>query len=498
MKVFARSSCSSQQAPLQLGAESPNLIDRREFLWRFGGGLGGIAMVSLLGEHGLLAETATPHSEFNGGLHHPAKAKRVVQLFMSGAASQCDTFDYKPELIKRSGQKFDPGGKVELFQSDPGAVMKSPWDWKQYGQCGKWVSDLVPHLASCVDDLAFIHSMVSKSNVHGPATFMQNTGFVLPGFPAMGAWVSYGLGSLTDNLPTFVVLPDPRGLAPNGAANWSAGFLPATHQGTMIRVGKPNPIYDLFPSKAAAFITPESEKETQALLKELNQAHLASRPGDSRLDARIGSYELAAKLQLSAPEVLDLTGESDATKKLYGLDQTVTEDFGKRCLVARRLLERSVRFVQVWSGADNGFPRRNWDSHEDLAKDHLDMARSMDQPAAALVKDLKARGLLDDTIVIWTTEFGRMPCSQGSKGRDHNPFTFTSWVAGGGFKGGTSYGQSDEWSYKAASDPTYCYDLHATVLHQLGINHEKLTFRHNGIDRRLTDVHGEVIRGLLS
>ena len=498
MKVFARSSCSSQQAPLQLGAESPNLIDRREFLWRFGGGLGGIAMVSLLGEHGLLAETATPHSEFNGGLHHPAKAKRVVQLFMSGAASQCDTFDYKPELIKRSGQKFDPGGKVELFQSDPGAVMKSPWDWKQYGQCGKWVSDLVPHLASCVDDLAFIHSMVSKSNVHGPATFMQNTGFVLPGFPAMGAWVSYGLGSLTDNLPTFVVLPDPRGLAPNGAANWSAGFLPATHQGTMIRVGKPNPIYDLFPSKAAAFITPESEKETQALLKELNQAHLASRPGDSRLDARIASYELAAKLQLSAPEVLDLTGESDATKKLYGLDQTVTEDFGKRCLVARRLLERGVRFVQVWSGADNGFPRRNWDSHEDLAKDHLDMARSMDQPAAALVKDLKARGLLDDTIVIWTTEFGRMPCSQGSKGRDHNPFTFTSWVAGGGFKGGTSYGQSDEWSYKAASDPTYCYDLHATVLHQLGINHEKLTFRHNGIDRRLTDVHGEVIRGLLS
>lgn len=490
--------CSSQQTPIQLGAEDSRLIDRREFLWHFGGGLGGIAMVHLLGQHGLLAETASPRPEFNGGLHHRARAKRVVQLFMSGAASQCDTFDYKPELIKRSGQKFDPGGKVELFQSDPGTVMKSPWDWRQYGQCGKWVSNLVPHIASCVDDIAFVHSMVSKSNVHGPATFMQNTGFVLPGFPAMGAWISYGLGSLTENLPTFVVLPDPRGLAPNGASNWAAGFLPATHQGTMIRVGKPNPIYDLFPPKSAAFVTPESEKETQALLRELNQAHLATRVGDSRLQARIASYELAAKLQLSAPEVLDLSGESEATKKLYGLDEKITEDFGQRCLIARRLLERGVRFAQVWSGADNGHPRRNWDSHEDLAKDHLDMARSMDQPAAALVKDLKARGMLEDTIVIWTTEFGRMPCSQGSKGRDHNPFTFTSWVAGGGFKAGTSYGESDEWSYKAATAPTYCYDLHATILDQLGIDHEKLIFRHNGIDRRLTDVHGEVINAILS
>ncbi len=490
--------CSSRQVPTQLSAEDARLIDRREFLWRFGGGLGGIAMVHLLGQQGLLADAAKPRPEFNGGLHHRARAKRVVQLFMSGAASQCDTFDYKPQLIQRSGQKFDPGGKVELFQSDPGAVMKSPWDWKQYGQCGKWVSDLVPHIASCVDDIAFIHSMVSKSNVHGPATFMQNTGFVLPGFPAMGAWLSYGLGSLTENLPTFVVLPDVRGLPPNGPGNWSAGFLPATHQGTMIRVGKPNPIYDLFPPGSATFITPESEDRAQALLKELNQSHAASRAGDSRLDARIASYELAAKLQLSAPEVLDISGESGATQQLYGLDEKVTEDFGQRCLIARRLLERGVRFVQVWSGADNGLPRRNWDSHEDLPKDHLEMARSMDKPVAGLIQDLKARGMLEDTIVIWTTEFGRMPCSQGSKGRDHNPFTFTSWVAGGGFKGGISYGESDEWSYKATAQPTYCYDLHATVLHLLGINHEKLTFRHNGIDRRLTDVHGDVIADLLA
>src|SRR5437773_7934790 len=233
------------------------MINRREFLWRFGGGLGGIAMAQLLGEHGLLAAPAKPRPEFNGGLHHAAKAERVVQLFMSGAASQCDTFDYKPEVIKRHGQKFDPGGKIELFQSDPGPCMKSPWDWKQYGQCGKWISDLVPHIGSCADDIAFIHSMVSKSNVHGPATYMQNTGFVLPGFPHMGAWISYGLGSTNANVPAFVVLPDPRGFAPNGPANWSAGFLPAAHQGTMIRVGKPSPIFDLFPPEWVTFITKE-------------------------------------------------------------------------------------------------------------------------------------------------------------------------------------------------------------------------------------------------
>ena len=327
---------------------------------------------------------------------------------------------------------------------------------------------------------------------------MQNTGFVLPGFPSMGAWVSYGLGSLTDNLPTFVVLPDVRGFAPNGPGNWTSAFLPAAHQGTMIRVGKPNPIFDLFPPESAKFISKENERDSLALLKELNDLHRTNRVGDTRLDARIASYEMAAKLQLTAPEVLDLSGESDATKKLYGVDAEPTRDMGTRCLVARRLVERGVRFVQVWSGADNGFPRRNWDSHEDLAKDHLDMARGMDQPAAALLKDLTARGLLDDTIVIWTTEFGRMPCSQGGKGRDHNPFAFTSWLAGGGIKGGVSYGQSDEWSYKTVEAETYCYDLHATVLHQLGINHEKLTYRNNGIDRRLTDVHGEVVRDILA
>jgi hypothetical protein len=495
--------CSSQQSPVSLGADDRRIVDRREFLWRFGGGLGGIALAHLLATEGLLAQVSRAGSTAAGqgvlkGLHHPPKARRVVQLFMSGAASQCDMFDFKPEVIRRHGQKFDPGGKVELFQSDPGACMKSPWDWKPRGQCGKMISELVPHLGSCADELAFIHSMVSKSNVHGPATYMQNTGFVLPGFPHLGGWISYGLGSMNDSLPTFVVLPDIRGFAPNGPANWSAGFLPAAHQGTMIRVGQPNPIYNLFPPETARFVTRESEREGRVLLEQINRDHAATREGDSRLDARIASYEMAAHLQLSAPEVLDLTGETDATKNLYGLDEEVTRDFGTRCLVARRLLERGVRFVQLWSGADNGFPRRNWDSHEDLARDHLTMAAGMDKPAAALVHDLKARGLLDDTIVLWTTEFGRMPCSQGGKGRDHNPFGFTNWLAGGGIKGGITYGATDEWSYKAVEHPTYCYDLHATILHLLGIDHEKLTFRHNGIDRRVTDVHGEVIGEIMA
>jgi len=477
-------------------------FDRRRFLWSAGGGFGAVALAHLMLTEATLADDKTgkpvkPRAELNGGLHHRAGARRVVQLFMSGAASQCDTFDFKPALIQKNGRKFDPGGKVELFQSEPGAVMASPWKWRQHGGCGRWVSDLLPHLATCVDDIAFLPAMVSKSNVHGPATFMQNTGFVLPGFPSMGAWISYGLGTLSQDLPTFVVLPDARGFAPNGPANWTAGFLPAAHQGTMVRPGAKNPIFDLFPPEEAN-LTALAQSDGLKLLNQLNRAHAAERSGDSRLAARIASYELAARLQLSAPEVLDLSRETPTTKSLYGLDNPLTEDFGRNSLIARRLLERGVRFVQVWSGADNGFPRRNWDSHEDLARDHGVMGTSMDKPAAALLKDLKNNGLLDDTLVIWTTEFGRMPCSQGSKGRDHNPFAFTSWLAGGGVKGGVTHGSTDEWSYKAVENVTYCYDLHATVLHLLGIDHTRLTFRHNGIDRRLTDVHGQVIKEILA
>lgn len=464
-------------------------LSRRDFLWRYGGGLGGVALAALLRREGELAHAAVPPQ-------FAPRAKRVVQLFMSGAASQVDTFDYKPALIKRHGEKFDPGGTVELFQSDPGSVMKSPWAWKQHGECGKWISELVPHIASCADDIAFLHGMVSKSNVHGPATFLQSTGYVLPGFPSAGAWVSYGLGSENDALPAFVVLPDSRGFPPGGPKNWSNGFLPSAHQGTLVRASAPEPIYDLFPPKDS-YATPDTDADALAVLEQLNRAHAAERPGDSRLDARIKSYELAARLQLSAPEVMNIATEPEHIRRLYGIDDEPTRDFGTNCLIARRMLERGVRFVQVWSGADNGFPRRNWDSHEDLARDHAIMAQSMDRPAAALIKDLKQRGMLDDTIVFWTTEFGRMPCSQGGAGRDHNPFGYTCWLAGGGIRGGTTHGATDEWSYKAVEDITYGYDVHATILHLLGIDHTRLSYRNNGVDRRLTDVHGHVISAIV-
>jgi hypothetical protein len=470
-------------------------LSRRNFLWRTGGGLGGIALAHLLGSQELLAGPYRPRPELNGGLHHPAKAKRIIQLFMNGGVSQVDTFDYKPELIKRHGEKVDFGIKAAAT-SLPGPVMKSPFGWKQYGQCGRWVTDVFPHMAECVDDLAFLMAMASKTNVHGPASYMQNTGFVLPGFPCMGAWISYGLGSLSENLPTFVVLPDPKGLPYNNAGNFSAGFLPAAHQGTVIRPTSPVPIADLYPPKSAKFISDRSEQDGLKLLEELDREHLQENPGDSRLEARIASYELAAKMQLSAPEVLDLSKEPDRIHRLYGTDDPVTADFARNCLTARRLLERGVRFVQVWSGT--GGASKNWDNHTDIPKELPFIANQVDRPVAALLRDLKARGLLDDSLVIWTTEFGRMPFTQGSTGRDHNGGTFVTWLAGAGVKRGVSHGESDEFGYQAANGKTYCYDLHATVLYLLGIDHEKLTLRHNGIDRRLTDVHGKLIPEILA
>lgn len=471
------------------------LLSRRSFLWHTGGGLGGIALAHLLGTNGLLAGPPGPRPEFNGGLHHPARAKRVVQLFMNGGVSQMDTFDYKPELEKRHGQKVD-FGIAAAVTSLPGAVMKSPFAWKQHGQCGRWVSSVFPHMAQCVDDLAFLMAMQSKTNVHGPASYMQNTGFLLPGFPCMGAWISYALGRLSDNLPTFVVLPDPRGLPYNQTGNFSSGFLPMAHAGTVIRPTAPTPISDLYPPKSAKYISREGEADGQQLLEQLNRDHLAQNPGDSRLEARIASYELAAKMQLSAPEALDLSREPDRVHRLYGTDHPVTSDFARNCLTARRLLERGVRFVQVWSGM--GGPSKNWDNHTDIPKELPYIASQVDQPIAALLRDLKQRGMFEDTLVIWTTEFGRMPFTQGATGRDHNGGTFVSWLAGAGVKGGTAYGESDEFSYKAVRGKAYCYDLHATILHLLGIDHEKLTFRHNGIDRRLTDVHGHVIHEVLA
>lgn len=472
-------------------------LNRREMLWQAGGGLGGIALAQLLGETGLLTEGPKP--EFNGGIHHPAKVKRVIQLFMNGGVSQMDTFDYKPELEKRHGQKFDPGGgqKVEGVTSEPGNLMQSPFPFKQHCQCGRYVSSVFPHLATCVDDMAFVMGLASKSNVHGPASYMMNTGFILPGFPCMGAWLSYGLGKLSDNLPTFVVLPDSRGLPYNQKTNFSSGFLSQSHQGVILQAGANPPIPDLVPSPGNGIVKPESEPEARALLETWNRRYAAAHPGDSRLDARIAAYELAARLQQHATEALDLAREPAAVQCAYGLDSPVTGDFGRRCLLARRLLERGVRFVQVWSGA--GGPKDNWDNHGDIKTELPKIAGQVDQPAAALLRDLKQRGLFEDTLLIWSTEFGRQPFTQGATGRDHNAGTSVAWLAGAGVKGGVSHGSSDPWSWRAeAGDRTYCYDIHATILHLMGIDHEKLTVRHNGIDRRLTDVHGHVIESLLA
>jgi hypothetical protein len=461
---------------------------RRDFLRAAGGGFGAIALQQMLAKEAI----AAPH----GGLHHPPKAKRIIQLFMTGGASPMDLFDYKPELERLHGQKLGPKEKPEGFTAMPGALMKSPFEFKQHGESGRWVSSLFPEQAKLVDEMAFLMAMVSKTNVHGPGTYMMNSGFLLPGFPCMGAWISYGLGSLSDNLPTFVVLPDAQGLPYNQRGPFSSGFLPAIHQGTVIDAASPDPVPDLFANKKFAFATKAADQAGLELLSKINQRHAAQRPEDSRLESRIRSYELAAKMQLAAPEVFDLSKETETTRKAYGLDNKVSEEFGRRCLLARRLVERGTRFVQVWSGPQGA--KNNWDNHGSISKELPPMCASVDQPIAALLRDLKQRGLFEDTLLIWTTEFGRTPFAQGGEGRDHNGGTFVTWLAGAGIKPGTAYGQSDDWGYQAAEGKTYCYDFHATVLHLLGIDHERLTFRQNGIDRRLTDVHGHVVKEILA
>jgi hypothetical protein len=486
-------------------------LARREFLWQSGGGLGGIALASLLGRDGLLAaEPASAAAPLTP--HFAPKAKRVVHLFMAGAASHIDLFDFKPELIRLDGRPSDFGEHVEAFQNGLGPWKKPVWEFRPHGRCGKLISEPVAALGRCVDDIAFIHNLVGKTGVHSSATLLQATGFQLPGFPGMGCWVSYGLGSENENLPAFVVLPDHRGLASNGVKNWDAAFLPSQHSGTMIRPGTENPIADLFPHPNGDFITARGESDAHAVMARLNRDHAAAREGDARLDSRIRSYELAARMQLAAPEALDLSKEPDYVLEAYGIDRTTKQwpreinpreemdCFGRKCLVARRLLERGVRFVQIWSGNDNTHPRRNWDSHEDVERDHWPLAIGMARGTAALIQDLERRGLLEDTVILWTTEFGRMPSTQGGKGRDHNPYCFTNWLCGGGIKGGVSHGPSDPWGYKPLDrkHPTQVYDVHATVLHLLGIDHTRLTYRHSGIDRRLTDVHGHVINEILA
>lgn len=461
-------------------------VSRRDFLKRAGGGLGMIALADLLRADEKLEASSLPH--------HPPTAKRVLLLFMSAGVSHVDSFDYKPALEKYSGQPL-PGKDVQdVFFRTPGKLMPSPFKFAQHGQTGRWVSEIFPHLAAKVDELTFVHSMVAEANSHGPAMYHMNTGSVRNGYPSAGAWVTYGLGSETRDLPAFVVLMD-RGMPPGSAGNWGNGFLPARYQGTVFRT-EGDPILDLVPPTE---ITPEAQRASFELLGQLNQEHLEANPGDGELAARIAAYELAARMQLSAPEVSDLSSETEATKKLYGLDRPDKDQarFSRMCLLSRRLLERGVRFVTVYCGGSNNMPEFNWDAHADLETNHRDNALISDQPIAALLTDLRARGLLDDTLVLWTGEFGRTPTSEGSKGRDHNISGFTLWMAGGGVQPGLAYGTTDELGFKAVENPVPIHDLHATVLHTLGIDHERLTFYHNGLEQRLTGVKGNVVKEIL-
>jgi hypothetical protein len=473
-------------------------VSRRNFLWELGGGLGGVALTTLLAEEAQAAARVANPLAAKPPMF-PAKAKAVINIFCPGGLSHLDTFDYKPDLVKRNGTPFDTTGNVQFFASKPGNCQQSYWPFRQHGQCGRWVSDLLPKLAGHVDEMAFIHSMQSKTALHGPAMFMANSGFILPGFPSMGAWVTYGLGSESEELPAFVVLPDHRGLPPGGPVNWGAGFLPAIHQGTVIETaeGRP-PIADLFAAEDHATLV-AGEPAGREFLAAVNARHLGPRADNSELAARIAAYELAARLQLSAPEVTNLSGESEIVERLYQFDHPEIGPFGRQCLLARRLVERGVRFVQIYCGAENTGAKKirpNWDSHEDVVRDHGYWGPILDGGASGLIADLKAHGLLDSTLVMCQTEFGRQPAAQG-KGRDHNAGAFTVWMAGGGIKGGTSYGTSDELGFKAEENPTHCYDLHATALRLLGVDHTKLSVYNNGIQRRLTDVHGHVIESIV-
>jgi hypothetical protein len=474
-------------------------MTRRHFLWEAGGGMSGIALAWLLASESGVPPESPSASALPGTAkpsHFPARAKRVVHVFACGGVSHLDTFDWKPDLKRREGEELTTKGKIDTFFGRPGRLLPSPFRFERHGRSGAWVSDLLPHLAKRVDDIAFIRSMTAKSSNHTPATFQMNSGFLMNGFPSLGAWLSYGLGTGNQDLPAFVVLPDPRQPPAGGAINWTSGFLPAVHQGVALRTSG-DPILDL---STPASVGAARRRREMDFLERTNRRFLERHPDESALSARIRSYELAARMQASVPETIRFDAESPATRALYGLDSPVTEGFGRNCLLARRLLERGVRFVQLFHGGAFGQPRINWDGHENIVENHTKQAASMDRPLAGLLEDLKARGMLEDTLVLWTTEFGRTPITEGlgAKGRDHHPHCFTVWMAGAGVKQGFSHGESDEVGYFPAADPVSVHDFHATVLHLLGLDHERLTFYHNGIERRITDVHGKVVRALLA
>ena len=459
---------------------SQRFFSRRELLWKAGGGIGGLALSNILS-----GASVSPLAPKAG--HFPAKAKRIISIFCYGGVSQMDTFDPKPMLKKRAGETI-PGKTIIPSQGTPGGLMPGLWDFKKYGQCGMDVSDLFPHVAQRVDDIAFIRSMHTLSNDHAPALYQMNTGSIQTGYPSVGSWVTYGMGTENQSLPAFVVFTDPRGGPIGGAPNWGNGFMPASYQATPFRPTG-DPIVDLKPPPG---MTPERQRKWLDYMGKLNEEHWQKNPHDSELAARIESYELAFRMQTSAVDAVDIDKETDATKKLYGVDGSITEYFGRQCLMARRLVERGVRMVQIYSGGGNF--GESWDAHWDLKENHGQHCAETDKPIAGLLTDLKSRGLLDDTLVIWHGEFGRMPISQRMSGRDHNPHGFTVWLAGGGVKGGTVVGATDEYGLEAVEKPKKVNDLHATILHLMGFDHTRLTYLHNGRFMRLTDVEGEVIK----
>jgi hypothetical protein len=474
-------------------------LTRREFLSRMTMGFTGVALTHLLAEdmlgRALAADAAirTP-----GQTHFQPKAKQVLQIFCPGAASHLDLWDYKPELDKRDGQPLPGEENFSSFQGKNGPLMKSPWPFAPAGQSGKPISSMLPHMARHVDDIAFIHSMTSRTNTHGPGCIFMNSCFTREGFPAAGAWVSHALGSLNQNLPTFVAMQDVRGEPPNGKANWSNGFLPAQHQA--VAMAAQQPLRNLSRPKS---VSDAEEIGTREFLSLINSEHAERHPSESELRARMAAYELAARMQLAAPEVSDLSREPAHIRKLYGLEDAnaLKAAYARNCLLARRFLEQGVRYVSLYcaSRASSVDGLLNWDAHKTLKSDYERHCPIFDQPTAALLADLKQRGLLEDVLVLWTTEFGRMPTRQATtQGRDHNPDAFTCWMMGAGIKGGVSFGATDEFGRRSVLDVCSAYDFYATVLYLLGLNHEEVTYYHNGAQRRLTDVHGRVIQGVLS
>ena len=450
---------------------------RRDFLRRAGAGFGTLALASLLQQESLPGAESDSLAPRPG--HFPARAKSVIWLFMEGGPSGFDLFDPKPELTRKSGQRI----AIATHFGNPGPLLKSPYAFKQHGQCGAWVCEKYPNVATHVDEIAFLKSMHTESANHAPAMYQMNTGIPRPGFPSAGSWISYGLGSENRDLPGFLVLAG--GVNKGGPNNWGAGFLPSTHQGTLLR-SKGQPILNL---GRPGTVSRDDQRAMLDLAGDLNREHLSTHAGEADLGARIESFELAYRMQVEAPEAIHFAAESDETKRLYGVDRGNT--FGEKCLLARRLVERGVRFVQVYSNDE-------WDAHGNLKENHDARCAETDVPIAGLLTDLKRRGLLDETLVIWGGEFGRMPVSEGGAGRDHNPNGFVAWMAGAGIKGGTSHGETDEIGYKAATNPTSVPDLHATILHLMGLDHTRLTYKHNGRMYRLTDVSGEVIRPILA